>query len=174
MKISQILEAKHIGNEMSPHYFPQETDNVRCGKCKATYTMHRFLLRKGHQHFTKVSECPACEEYNYHELLEAKHSSQTPENLADHLIKIVEDAFEFVYPDDYETQEDYTDALITLVMKNVEKALPNDLKKTFTDAVWTTYHDLDESEFADVESFVDALFNEIKTDIRWWSKRVKL
>ena len=180
MKVSELIEAKHIGNKMNRYYTPEPTDNVRCGKCKATYTMHRFLLRPDHPSFSRVSECPACREFNYHERLdgekvefnEAKHHSLTNDNLEKDIIRLVRDTFEEIYIDDYSDHEDYADAVITKIMKVVEKALPNELKEKLTNSIWSTYHHFEENDFVDTESFVDALINEIVNDLRFEFKRI--
>ena len=104
-------------------------------------------------------------------LKEAKYAGQTSDELVKQLVELVYDVFEFVYPDDYDTQEDYTDALIDKLMKDVETSLKNTyLAKQFKHAIWSVYHDLDESEFYDTESYADALLNDIVKEIRYYGK----
>jgi hypothetical protein len=105
---------------------------------------------------------------------EAKHASYTTDDLANQLADIVYNTFEEIYIGDFSNHEDYTDTVITKILKRVEETLPIDLRKTFTDAIWSAYHSFDESEFADTESLVDAMVNEIAQDVRWWAHRVAL
>lgn len=166
MKLSQILEAKHIDKKrVSRFYTPEPTDNVRCSECGATYTIPNFVLRRDHPGFRKTSLCPACRTENHHYLNEAKHMSFSAKDLAEQLRDIVHDSFYYVYHDDYDTREDYLDAAITNVMKSVEKASPPEHKKRIVDTIWSAYAGFDESEFVDTDSVADAILNDIVSDL---------
>ena len=102
-------------------------------------------------------------------LNEAKYAGQTPEALANHLAEIVWDVFEFVYADDYNNRQEYTSALVDEIIDSVQKEVPAKWKKTFAEAIWSAYHDLDEADFADTESMVDALINDITKELRWYA-----
>ncbi len=101
------------------------------------------------------------------QLLEAKHISNNPEGLLKDLVEMIWDAYEFVYIDDFDNNEDYLDAIITKIMKEAEKMSPPNLKKAIPEQIWSSYHDFDESEFANTESLVDAMINQIVDDLRF-------
>lgn len=88
--------------------------------------------------------------------------------LRDEIIQIIWDTFENIYIDDYDNHEDYTDNVISEILKKVEEVAPHNMKKRLTDTIWSAYHHFDESEFADTESLVDAVINVLVNDIRFF------
>ena len=134
-----------------------------------------FILRIDHPGFRKTSLCPACRTEQHHYRLdneptdfkidEAKHMSFSAKDLSKQLRDIVQDSFYDVYHDDYDNREDYLDAAITNVMKKVEKASPPEHKKRIVDTIWSAYAGFDESEFVDTDSVVDAVLNDIVSDL---------
>jgi hypothetical protein len=107
---------------------------------------------------------------------EAKYAHHDKQAIYDQLSELVFNSFydERNYIGDFDTADDYAMAAVNGLDDRLRELVPQAHLKDFIDSAWSSYHELNPEDFADTESYVDALINDILKGFHWWLKRVEL